>query len=105
MRKIFLIITILGALVLFSSCGSKSNSEASGTEEGETAEEHAEDSNPNIAVLTEEQMKSINIKRGKIKKKKLTAPKKKKGIWRVQNKNKGSVNSIYRGVIKSLSVQ
>jgi len=105
MRKIFLIITILGALVLFSSCGSKSNSEASGTEEGETAEEHAEDSNPNIAVLTEEQMKSIGIELGTIEEKQLTASLKTNGILQVPNQNKASVNSIYSGVIKSLSVQ
>lgn len=101
MKKFLLIATILTATVTFVSCGSKGNAEAAKTEEVHT-DEHA---NPNMAVLSEEQIKSIGIELGSIEEKQLTAALKTNGVLKVPNQNKAKVNSIYSGVIKSLLVQ
>jgi cobalt-zinc-cadmium efflux system membrane fusion protein len=101
MKFLNLAITII-ILVAIVSCGSKgSNTETAKTEEGHTGEHE----NPNIAALTDEQIKSIGIELGIIEQKQLTASVKANGMLKVPNQNKASVNSIYSGVIKSLLVQ
>ncbi|MBN8700346.1 MAG: efflux RND transporter periplasmic adaptor subunit [Chitinophagales bacterium] len=50
-------------------------------------------------------MKSIGIELGAIEQKQLTASLKTNGILRVPNQNKATINSVYRGVIKSLLIQ
>lgn len=101
MKKFLIIVTILSATIVFVSCGSKDNAEAAKTEEEHT-DEHT---NPNVAVLSEEQIKSIGIELGNIEEKQLTAALKTNGVLKVPNQNKAKVNSIYSGVIKSLLVQ
>lgn len=102
MKKILIVVIILFSIASFVSCGSKSNTETTKTEEAGQEDEHA---NPNTATLTEAQMKSIDVELGSIEQKQLTASLKTNGLLKVPNQNKASVNSIYSGVIKSLLVQ
>ena len=101
MKKFLIIAVIFTGIVSIISCGSKDNTETAKPEENHK-DEHE---NPNIATLTEEQMKSIGIELGIIEEKQLTASLKTNGLLKVPNQNKASVNSIYSGVIKSLLVQ
>ena len=105
--KTFLNILIIFATInFFVACGNKTSSSEKAVEEKTvaTTEEHL-DENPNIAELTEEQIKSIGIELGTIEQKQLTASIKANGVLKVPNQNKANVNSIYSGVIKSLLVQ
>lgn len=101
MKKFLVIATMLTTIIVFVSCGSKGNTETAKTEEVHI-DEHA---NPNMAVLSEEQIKNIGIELGSIEEKQLTAALKTNGVLKVPNQNKAKVNSIYSGVIKSLLVQ
>jgi len=105
MKKLTAAAIILPAVFFFSSCGSKQSKETNTTTTATPAEEEHENENPNIAVLNEEQMKSIGIELGTIENKQLTAALKTNGVLKVPNQNKATVNSIYSGVIKSLLVQ
>lgn len=104
MKKLLIILSILTAPILIVSCGAKNKSgeEVTKTAEGEHEDEHE---NPNTATLTEEQMKSIGVELGVIEEKQLSSSLKTNGVLRVPNQNKASVNSIYSGVIRTLSVQ
>lgn len=106
--KFFLILSIIFAsLVFVVSCGGKgSTAETTNTEVAKMEEGHTDEhENPNMAVLSDEQIKSIGIELGSIEEKQLTAALKTNGVLKVPNQNKASVNSIYSGVIKSLLVQ
>jgi membrane fusion protein, heavy metal efflux system len=108
MKKYFIILTVvLGVSAVISSCGNKDKAAAEKTEKGEAESGHDEheEENPNVAELTEEQIKSIGIELGTIEEKQLTASLKTNGVLKVPNQNKASVNSLYSGVIKSLLVQ
>lgn len=105
MKNILITIPIFAILVLIVSCGGKENEATTKTEEVKAGEEQEEHENPNIAVLSEEQIKSIGIELGGIEEKQLTTSLKTNGVLQVPNQNKASVNSIYSGVIKSLLVQ
>jgi membrane fusion protein, heavy metal efflux system len=105
MKKLIAAAIILPAVFFFSSCGSKESKETATTTTATPAEEEHENENPDIAVLTEEQIKSIGIELGTIENKQLTAALKTNGVLKVPNQNKATVNSIYNGVIKSLLVQ
>lgn len=98
MKKLFIIIFITAGWV--SSCGDKKNEEA-----GHTEDEHAEENASTTTSLSGEQIKSIGIAIGVIENKQLTASLKANGLLQVPNQNKASVNSIYSGVVKSLTVQ
>lgn len=74
----------------------------------ETAPEEAhedEHTNSNTATLTQAQMKSIGIELGVVEDKELTASLQTNGVLQVPNQNKATVNSLYSGIIKSLTVQ
>jgi len=107
MKKFLIIVIIFASLVSIVSCGSKSSTaETTTTEVAKTEEGHTEEhENPNMAVLSDEQIKSIGIELGTIEEKQLTAALKTNGVLKVPNQNKASINSIYSGVIKSLLVQ
>ena len=100
MKKFLIMAIIFTSMGAVLSCGSKVN-----TETAVIAEEGHEDENPNMATLTNEQMKSIGIELGTIEQKQLTASLKTNGVLKVPNQNKASVNSVYSGVVKSLLVQ
>jgi membrane fusion protein, heavy metal efflux system len=107
MKKYLINLTlVLGIATIMSSCGNKDTTAAEKTETVEAAahEEHEEE-NPDVAELTEEQIKSIGIELGTIEQKQLTASLKTNGVLKVPNQNKANVNSLYSGVIKSLLVQ
>lgn len=107
MKKFLIIAIIFTGLVSVVSCGSKSSTaESTSAEVAKTEEGHTDEhENPNIAVLSDEQIKSIGIELGTIEEKQLTAALKTNGVLKVPNQNRASVNSIYSGVIKSLLVQ
>lgn len=102
MKKYLIIAISVLSLLAIVSCGGNSSAESKNK-----AEEGHEDSheNTNTATLTEEQIKSIGIELGVVEDKQLTASLKTNGVLKVPNQNKASINSVYRGVIKSLLVQ
>jgi cobalt-zinc-cadmium efflux system membrane fusion protein len=102
MKKFIIIAIIFTGLAAVHSCGSKGNTETAATAEEGHEDEHE---NPNMATLTDEQIKSIGIELGIIEQKQLTASLKTNGVLKVPNQNKASVNSVYSGVIKSLLIQ
>ena len=102
MKKFLIITIIFTSLIAILSCGNRDTTETTATTEEVPADE---DENPNMATLTEEQIKSIGIELGSIEQKQLTASLKTNGVLKVPNQNKASVNSIYSGVIRSLLVQ
>ena len=101
-NKSVIIITFFAAAVFFTSCGGGDKTEVA-TAEPETPEE--EHGNPDEAMLTSEQIKTIGIEFGIIEQKQLTASLKTNGVLKVPNQNKAAINSVYSGVIKSLLVQ
>jgi membrane fusion protein, heavy metal efflux system len=104
MKKFLILIIILAGCLSIFSCGSKDTKEVTKTETEGNTEEHEEE-NPNMATLTEEQIKSIGIELGSIEQKQLTASLKTNGVLKVPNQNKANINSVYSGVIKTLLVQ
>lgn len=100
MKKISFIIA-LAAAILFVACGGNNNA----IQKDAAAEHTDEHVNVNTATLTAEQIKSIGIETGSIEQKQLTASLKANGVLQVPNQNKASINSVYRGVVKSLLVQ
>ena len=107
MKKFLITVMIFISLVFVVSCGAKGGStETDNSGEAKAEEGHTDEhENPNTATLTEEQIKSIGVELGTIEQKQLTASVKANGVLKVPNQNKASVNSVYRGVIKSLLVQ
>jgi cobalt-zinc-cadmium efflux system membrane fusion protein len=102
MKKFLTVVVISVGLMPLISCGDKGNSNTASTEEKKQDDDHK---NENTVELTEEQIKSIGIEFGTIEQKQLTASLKTNGMLKVPNQNKATVNSLYSGVIKSLSVQ
>jgi len=70
-------------------------------------EEHHEDEHgsSNTTWLSDEQIKSIGIELGSIEDKQLTETLKTSGRLKVPNQYKANINSMYRGIIKTLQVQ
>ena len=97
-----IIIILFAAAVFFASCGGKDKAETTLPETEQHVDEHA---NPDEAILTADQIKTIGIEYGAIEQKQLTASLKTNGVLKVPNQNKASINSVYSGVIKSLLVQ
>jgi membrane fusion protein, heavy metal efflux system len=106
MKKHIIIVILIAGIWCLPGCNSKDKASPEkvekSTDKHEGEEEHSEVSG---AILTDEQMKSIGVELGVIEEKQLTAALKTNGVLKVPNQNKASVNSIYSGVIKSLSVQ
>lgn len=100
MKKFLMIVIIVATIVAFTSCGNKNTTEVVKTEETKQEVE-----NPDIAMLTAEQIKTIGIELGSIEQKQLTSSLKTNGVLKVPNQNKASINSVYSGVIRSLMVQ
>lgn len=105
MNKFFIIAITFSGFVFFVSCGSKNKAEGDIPEKVAESDHDAEHDNINTATLTYEQMKSIGVEFGTIEEKQLTAALKTNGLLKVPNQNRASINSVYSGVIKSLSVQ
>lgn len=107
MKKFLIVLIISAGLVFVFSCGGKSSSsETENSGEPKKEEDHTDEhENPNMATLTEEQIKSIGIELGVIEQKQLTASVKASGVLKVPNQSQANVNSVYSGVIKSLLVQ
>lgn len=99
MNKLIIIAVSL-ATVFMAGCNSNS-----AKKEEEHGHEHGSHENASTATLTPNQMKSIGVQLGKLKKKQLTASLKANGILRVPNQNKATATSLMGGVIKSINVQ
>lgn len=102
MKKILSVLVIATYAAVLMSCGNNSNNTK---EEPSTEDAHLENENSTIVSLTKEQIASIGIQMGKIEEKQLTASLKANGVLQVPNQNKAAINSVYRGVVKSLLVQ
>ena len=101
MKNTFIIIATYTSSFLLFGCGNKASTKTVKVEE--THEDEHE--NSNSATLTEEQIRTIGIEFGSIEQKQLTASLKANGTLQVPNQNKASVNSVYNGVVRSLSIQ
>ena len=102
MKKAITIPLIFSLLISIYACGGKARPEESKIEEAAQETEHT---SPDEAALTAAQIKTIGIELGNIEQKQLTASLKTNGVLKVPNQNKASINSVYSGVIRSLSVQ
>lgn len=100
---------LLLCCILFAlgSCGNKENKtqEATKLETKEVAEPASDETSETTAMLTPEQIKSINLQLGKVENKELTATIKANGLLRVPNEHKGKATSLFSGVVKTLNVQ
>jgi membrane fusion protein, heavy metal efflux system len=106
MKKYLIVLTVvLGIATILNACGNKDKAATEEAGKREAGHDDHEEETPNVAELTEEQIKSIGIELGTIEEKQLTASVKVNGVLKVPNQNKASVNSLYSGVIKSLLVQ
>jgi RND family efflux transporter MFP subunit len=106
MKNFVIIISILAATMLLSSCHQHSETDGHTHDtEAKEGEHHDEHENTNTATLTAGQMKSIKIELGGIEKKQLTASLKANGILKVPNQNKANATASLGGVIKSILVQ
>lgn len=90
-------ISIFTIIVLFTSCGSKT--------EVVKEEEHEEEASTTIVSLTEVQMKTAGIELGTIELKNLNTSVKSNGMLSVPNQNKAFITSVNSGVIKTLLIQ
>ena len=107
MNKYFVMLLVFAGIGPIISCGSnKNDAEDAGTTMATADNEGGKGhESPNTATLTEAQIQSIGIEWGPVDPKQLTASLKANGVLKVPNQNKASVNSVYSGVIKSISVQ
>jgi cobalt-zinc-cadmium efflux system membrane fusion protein len=91
---------LIASCLFLISCGDKEIKPE--REEQKVVKEQTE---PTIASLTAEQIKTVGIQYGTIEQKQLTATLKANGALRVPNNNKANVTSLYGGVVKSINVQ
>jgi len=98
--KNIIFIAALATSILFAACNSKKTEKHL-----EKTEHHDEHENENTAILTDEQMKSINIELGTIEKKQLTATLKANGLLKVPNNNRANATALMGGVIQTILVQ
>ena len=104
--KVISILFLAVAVLILQGCGGKGDEVAPGTVSTDSAKaETHEETAPNIASLTEEQIRTVGIQLGPIESKQLTASIKANGALRVPNDSKGNATSLYGGVITSLRVQ
>lgn len=102
MKKVITLSLIFSLLISIASCGGKANVDESKSVGSTEESEHA---SSDEAELTAAQIKTIGIEFGYIEQKQLTASLKTTGVLKVPNQNKASINSVYSGVIRSLSIQ
>jgi len=92
--------TLVYSCFLLSCTGQKSTAPIA--EEDHHMNEHT---TSNTTWLSDEQIKSIGIELGRIEDKQLNETLKASGKLKVPNQYKANVNSMYRGIIKSLQIQ
>lgn len=104
-NKIVFRVLVLVAFFAFNACTNKhseGDGHNNGTEAATITDEHEEE---NVAVLTDEQMKTVGVEIGSIEQKQLSKTLKANGALRVPNSNKANATSLFGGVIKSLNVE
>jgi membrane fusion protein, heavy metal efflux system len=111
--KIIKISSLALAIILLSLIGCKSKStdgkekpagDACCAPKFTAIEADHNESEPVIATLSAEQIKTVGIQLGTIENKQLTATLKANGTLNVPNNNKANATSLYGGVIKSINV-
>lgn len=104
--KKYSIILLLAFSVFIISCNNKpKESESIKVVEETKKDPAAEEPESNVAILTEEQLKAIDVQYGSIENKQLTAILKASGVLNVPNNNKANATSLYGGVVKTLNIQ
>ena len=93
MKAIYIIITILFAIIFASSCGKKSNEEAAVVKN--------ENLDSNIVEITPEQYKTAEIQLGSIEEKALSGTTKVNGMLDVPPQNLVSISAPFGGFLKS----
>jgi RND family efflux transporter MFP subunit len=96
---------ILLAFVIIFSCKTKTKETEESIEKEEVKKEEPKEEQTNMATLTAEQLRTIDVQYGSIEKKQLTAILKANGVLNVPNNNKANATSLYGGVIKTLNIQ
>jgi cobalt-zinc-cadmium efflux system membrane fusion protein len=100
-RNIISLTLLLLYAILLGAC------QNAATTTDEHAHEHGneQETNANVAVLSAEQMKAIDLQMGSIEQKQLTTALKLSGVLKVPNENKAQVTAMYSGLIKTINVQ
>jgi membrane fusion protein, heavy metal efflux system len=107
--KSITIFSMLAICILAIACKSEKNAN-SGIEMPpsesaiEKISEAATEAEPNIASLSQEQLKTIDLQYGTIENKQLTAIIKANGVLIVPNSSKANATSLYGGVVRSMNV-
>lgn len=100
---------ILGLSLMMTACHNHKEGDghdhSSDKETSAKEDNHEEEGNSTQTSLTDEQMKAVDIRLGKIENKELTATLKANGFLRVPNNNKGNATALFGGVVQSLNVQ
>lgn len=99
---------ILVNLILFSLFNCKSNENDTKNHEHlpeNTVEEEHEESSESKVQITQQQMKEVGMKLGKVEQKQLTSTINAYGTLRVPNTNKATVAALFGGIIKTLNIQ
>lgn len=99
MKNIIYLAFFFTSILLASCSGNKAE------EPGEEPGHHDEHENTSTGILTNEQVKSIDIEYGSIEKKQLTATLKLNGLLRVPNNKQASITSLFGGVVNTLPIQ
>lgn len=97
-------VSLAFALLFLFACGKENKAADKATTESTIPEQEGHEETE-IATLTEEQMKAVNVIIGRMEEKELTATIKANGRLRVPNESKANATALYGGVIKSLHVQ
>lgn len=109
MNNKYISVLFITLICFFSAC--KNNHKADDGHEESTKKEAAKDDHgheegaEDVAILTEEQMKAVDIRLGDIENKNLSANLKLNGVLNVPNSKKANVTALYGGNIKTLNVQ
>lgn len=109
-NKIKILVGVLGISLLMTACHSHEEGDGHDHSHGNKSsakqeESHDEEENSNQTSLTDEQIKAVDIRLGKIENKELTATLKANGLLRVPNNNKGNATALFGGVVQTLNVQ
>lgn len=98
MKRIYIILAII-QLITFSSCQNQTTESVV----SDTIEEEHNDAN--IVILSQEQIKAVDIQFGTIEQKSLKDLLKVSGELRVPNQNRAKATTLYPGVIQQLYIQ
>ena len=97
-QSLQLLLTTASIVLIFQSCGSKSESETAN-------EEKQEEPNATEVTISKQQYQTINIQLGSIEQKNLTSVLKTTGFLKVPPQNKASITAPIGGTVQNILVQ